>query len=267
MTRLEIIDEAERSFGFVPGFIEDAPDSVLIPLWGAVRDLFIRDTEIPLKYKALILLGTGAFLRDHYISHAAKEFALTTGASDMEIKEALAVAGDTALGSTWLNGYRFDLDKFEKEVHNILKNVEKQETVPVRGRLDTREDVLNDVNNVLGIVPDWLNEIPDMALKHIWRLLRGVEFEETLIPSKYKSLISLAVASTIPCRYCTLFDTEGARTVGATDNEIKEAILIAGVAHFLGTMLDGMHYDLESFTNDSRKMVAGLTREVRAEVL
>ena len=40
-------------------------------------------------------------------------------------------------------------------------------------------------------------------------------------------LIGLAVSSQIPCAYCIYADTADARIFGATDEEIKEAIMFA----------------------------------------
>ena len=51
----------------------------------------------------------------------------------------------------------------------------------------------------------------------------------TAIPGKYKSLIGLAVASQIPCKFCIIADTEFAKLEGATDRELTEAVAMAGL--------------------------------------
>jgi AhpD family alkylhydroperoxidase len=46
---------------------------------------------------------------------------------------------------------------------------------------------------------------------------------ESVIPTKYKQLIGLAVASHIQCHSCISFHTQEARAHGATDAELHEA--------------------------------------------
>ncbi|MEX8548624.1 MAG: carboxymuconolactone decarboxylase family protein [Mucilaginibacter sp.] len=49
---------------------------------------------------------------------------------------------------------------------------------------------------------------------------------ETIIPLKYKELISLGVALTTQCPYCLEKHTKQAKEHGATEEEIAETIMI-----------------------------------------
>jgi AhpD family alkylhydroperoxidase len=76
------------------------------------------------------------------------------------------------------------------------------------------------------------------------------------LPTKYKSLIGIAVASQIPCRYCLAADTEFARQLdGATDREINEAIAMAALTRHWSTWLNGARIDEAQWKRDIDKIV------------
>src|SRR3954464_2642991 len=64
----------------------------------------------------------------------------------------------------------------------------------------------------------------------------AVERSDGLIPSKYRELISLAVALTTQCAYCLDVHTAKAATAGATGEEVAEAALIAAAVRAGGTL-------------------------------
>lgn len=51
--------------------------------------------------------------------------------------------------------------------------------------------------------------------------------EDGQIPRKYRELIALAVAHTTQCPYCIEVHTRHAKQVGATREEVAEAVLLA----------------------------------------
>jgi AhpD family alkylhydroperoxidase len=67
---------------------------------------------IPLKYAQLAAISASAIIRCEYCSPAHTAMAKAAGASDEEIKTALAIAADVALNSTMLYGNQFDMDDF-----------------------------------------------------------------------------------------------------------------------------------------------------------
>ena len=111
----------------------------------------------------------------------------------------------------------------------------------------TRDAVEREITETLGLVPTFFEGIPDDVIEDEWRLFKHWELEETLIPSKYKELLMLAVHAETHCRYCTLFHTEMARMHGATDEEIQEAVHLAKHTVGWSTYLNGIREDEERF--------------------
>ncbi len=85
MNKTDVIQESERIFGATPGFVEQASEKWLVPTWGMVRDLLVRDSAIPRKYKALIALGTASFLHGRYTAYITREFTRALGLSNGEV--------------------------------------------------------------------------------------------------------------------------------------------------------------------------------------
>jgi AhpD family alkylhydroperoxidase len=110
-----------------------------------------------------------------------------------------------------------------------------------------RTEVEAEIEQTLGLVPDFFTTIPDEVLDHEWQLFRRMELGETLIPNKYKELLMLAVHAETHCRYCTLFHTEAAKLFGATDEEIQEAVHLAKHTVGWSTYLNGLRADEDRF--------------------
>lgn len=60
-----------------------------------------------------------------------------------------------------------------------------------------------------------------------WRAFSRQVFADGALPAKTKDLIAIAVAHVTQCPYCIRAHTRSARTKGATDKEIMEAIWVA----------------------------------------
>jgi AhpD family alkylhydroperoxidase len=116
--------------------------------------------------------------------------------------------------------------------------------------------IRDEIKQMFGQVPGWVNEMPESALGGFWSMMRDFQLGETAIPNKYKELIGLGVSGATRCRYCALFHTEAAKLFGATDQEIAEAAMMA--AHTMGasTFLNSMQVDYETFRQETLQMVA-----------
>ncbi len=110
-----------------------------------------------------------------------------------------------------------------------------------------RTEVETEIEQTLGLVPDFFTTIPEESLDHEWQLFRRLELGETLIPNKYKELLMLAVHAQTHCRYCTLFHTEAAKLFGATEEEIQEAVHLAKHTVGWSTYLNGLRADEDRF--------------------
>jgi AhpD family alkylhydroperoxidase len=118
-----------------------------------------------------------------------------------------------------------------------------------------KSDVAREVEGLFGSVPDWMGAFPESVVGDVWGMFKDVQLQKTAIPNKYKELIGLAVAATSKCRYCTLFHTEAAKANGATDAEIKEALLMGGATTFFSTWLNGIQYDFATFKKETLAML------------
>src|SRR5215470_17541098 len=73
-----------------------------------------------------------------------------------------------------------------------------------------------------------------------WATLDGiVGREDGKIPRKYRELIALAVAHTTQCVYCIEAHTKKAKKVGASKEEVAEAILLAAALRAGGAAAHG----------------------------
>lgn len=116
---------------------------------------------------------------------------------------------------------------------------------------DAPEATYKDIQATLGGVPGFVKQVPKAALPGLWQQLKELELsDKTALPPKTKALISLAVASQIPCTYCIWADTNSARQYGATDEEIGEAVAMAGLTRNWSTVFNGLQVDFDQFKKD-----------------
>jgi len=262
MKKEDILKEVEATYGSVPQFLKNVPEVALVPLWGLMRDAVMVDTVLPRRLKFLIGLGSAVALQDPYRTHLATEMAWAAGCSPEEVNEAIAKTGETVLFSTWINGVQYDYDKFKQEVRNGLDHIAAKGGVipPLNSAIDTRSEVIADIQNIFGQALGFFEQLPDPVLRHAWKLFRGVSLSETLIPGKHKELISLGVAAALSCRYCTYFHTEAAKLNGASDDEIKETAAFVAQARYFTTIVTGQRLDHDQFRKDVRPLVATMRK-------
>lgn len=124
----------------------------------------------------------------------------------------------------------------------------------------SRQDILNECEETLGVVPEWVENQPEEALNGFWTLFRDFYLGQTKIPNKYKELIGIGVSGATRCRYCALFHTEAAKLYGATEEEINEAAMMGAVTMLGSTYLNGSQADYEIFAGEVVDMVDYLQR-------
>jgi AhpD family alkylhydroperoxidase len=128
---------------------------------------------------------------------------------------------------------------------------------PARADDAAYQATLKDIEQTMGGVPSFIKEVPRIALPGAWSELKAVEFSNSsAIPLKYKALISIAVAAQIPCHYCVWLDTQAAKGAGATDDEVKEAVAIAGIDRHWSTIFNGMQVDFDQMKSEFGAMMA-----------
>jgi AhpD family alkylhydroperoxidase len=103
---------------------------------------------------------------------------------------------------------------------------------------------------MFGSVPVMFTKLPMHIRASAWEWFKATSNPEATIPPKYGELIGLAVASQIPCDFCVYAHTTMAKMLGATDEEIQEAVeKSAGVRHW-STVLNGNQVSFESFKSN-----------------
>src|SRR6058998_3796785 len=128
----------------------------------------------------------------------------------------------------------------------------------------SRSVVESDIRETLGLVPEFLTEIPDTMIETEWASFKEFELAETAIPNKYKELIGLAVSGATRCRYCAYFHTEAARLFGATEDEIIESALIAKNTMGWSTYLNTLQFDYDEFVHEFDQITAHVRESMAA---
>jgi AhpD family alkylhydroperoxidase len=119
-------------------------------------------------------------------------------------------------------------------------------------QLPTAEETYKEIEATIGTVPIHLKAYPKSAIAGAWAMTKGLDFgdEGNVLEPKVKSLINLAVAAQIPCRYCIWLETKMAKDRGATNEEVAEAVALAGYVRHWSTVLNGMQIDFETFKTE-----------------
>src|SRR4051812_34294338 len=72
-------------------------------------------------------------------------------------------------------------------------------------------DVEHEIEETLGLVPEFFKRVPDYLLPTEWASFKNLELsDQTAIPNKYKELIGLAVSGATRCKYCAYFHSPAA---------------------------------------------------------
>lgn len=122
---------------------------------------------------------------------------------------------------------------------------------PAFAQDEAYQAALHDIEQTMGFVPAFIRQVPPAFLPSAWENLKAIELSETTaIPVKYKLLISIAVAAQIPCNYCVWLDTQSARAAGATDEEIHEAVMEAGLTRYWSTFFHGSQIDFDELKRE-----------------
>ena len=131
--------------------------------------------------------------------------------------------------------------------------------------IEDRDGVDRDIEETLGLVPEFFRRVPDYLLPTEWASFKSLQLsDQTAIPNKYKELIGLAVSGATRCRYCCYFHTEAARLFGATDDEVTEAALIAKNTMGWSTYLNTLQFDYDAFTEEFDQVTAYVREQMAA---
>jgi AhpD family alkylhydroperoxidase len=120
-------------------------------------------------------------------------------------------------------------------------------TISVAQEAPSLDETYKDIEAIYGVTPEYMKVYPKQGIAATWALTKALEVEPGVLDPKMKSLINVAVAAQIPCRYCVWLDSKFARELGATDEEIAEAVAQAGLTRHWSAILNGMQIDFDAF--------------------
>lgn len=116
------------------------------------------------------------------------------------------------------------------------------------------DDVRQAARDAFGVALPDIENYPDSMVAGAWAWMSDVEDGKGAIDPKTMQLIGLAVASQIPCEYCTYYHRKAAASLGASDQEIAEAAAMAGYVRNWSAVLYGTGADVDAYHD----MVDGL---------
>lgn len=265
--------DIQATMGSVPNFFKAMPESVLPGAWEVMKNVELSDnTAIPRKYKELIGLAVAGQIPCNYCSYFHQEAARANGATDQEIKEAVALSASARLWSTVFAGAQVTDDSFRAEVDKMAANMQKNVAKGPREmqrmqdtKITDSASAMRDIEQVFGFVPAFIKHVPQEALPGLWRQVKMLDLSQnTAIPAKYKDLLNIAVDANIGCKNCLVLDSAMAKVDNVSQREIDEAVLVAGIVRQWSTVLNGLQVDPAQFRRDVDKTMAwGRSKMVR----
>lgn len=110
------------TFGSVPTFLKVFPSEGISGAWSEMKGVELNPhTALSNKEKELIGLAVAAQIPCHYCIYFHTEAAKANGATDEEVREAIAMAAATRHWSTVLNGSQIDMAQFKQEYAAMMK--------------------------------------------------------------------------------------------------------------------------------------------------
>ncbi|MCG5233802.1 carboxymuconolactone decarboxylase family protein [Xanthobacter oligotrophicus] len=117
----ETYRDIEQTLGLVPSFFKAFPDAGIAGAWAEFKAVQLNpQTQLSGKEKELIGLAVAAQVPCHYCVYFHTAAARLHGASEAEIREAVAMAAITRHWSTVLNGMQVDEEQFMKETDTAM---------------------------------------------------------------------------------------------------------------------------------------------------
>jgi len=250
------LQEIKSTFGMVPTFFKEFPESGLAGAWEEFKNVqFSPTAPLSPKTRELIGLAVASQIPCRYCTFFHKQALRFDGATDKEMNMAIAVSATNRKWSSYFNGAQLDMASFKTEADKIAASVQKNEGKAKKQILVTDlASAKEDMQNTLGFVPNFINAYPEAALPGAWSEVKNILMSSDVLPAKDKNLMSLAVSSQTPCSYCIYIDTAMAKAEGATPAEIQESIAMAGMVRHWSTVLNGLQQDEKAFQTEVNSM-------------
>jgi AhpD family alkylhydroperoxidase len=253
--------DIKKTLGLVPSFLKAFPEEAIAAAWDEYKGTELNPgSALPGKVKELIGLAVAAQIPCRYCIYFHTEAARLNGADSREVKEAVVMASITRKWSTILNGQQTDEAAFRAGMDKIFAYVKQpRSAAPIR--VTDASSAYRDIEQTLGAVPPMFKLYPPAGIAGAWREFKTVQLNpKSALPGKHKELIGLAVAAQVPCRFCVYFHTQAAKLNGASDQEIAEALAMAGLTRHWSTFLNGTLMSESTFRKEVDQIVAILRK-------
>lgn len=259
------LKDITETLGIVPDFFKAIPLDSLPAAWLTMKQIQLNpNSAIPPKYKELLGLAVASQIPCHYCTFFHTSAAKLNGATDGEIKEAVAIGALERQWSTIINGSGMSTEEVRSWADSAFDpnrpKVNEPAASPATGickPLDSVEAVNNDIQAMFGSVPAFVNHVPKQGLPAAWAELKCVLFNPSSeIPAKYKDMIMLSVSAQVPCPSCIYLDRKAAAADGATPEEIDEAVATASIVRHWSTVLNGSQTKEAAFQKQVTQVMA-----------
>ena len=111
-------------------------------------------------------------------------------------------------------------------------------------------DTVTEIEDRFGIMPGYLEALPEQDLVNEWPNLKRFMFGAGEINPKPRELVGLAVAAAIGCEFCRHFHKGAAQLHGATDEELAEISFVASYIPRYSALIETQAYDLKQFKRE-----------------
>lgn len=124
----------------------------------------------------------------------------------------------------------------------------------------SREETLREIQQTMGIVPEWLSHMSDEQLQHNWTGMMWM-MGDSKLSGRDKALVSFGAAAAIHCPYCTPFHTAQLQLSGMNEEQIQEAAASAGLVASFSAYLHATQYDVQRFKQELDQTVSYMQRQ------
>lgn len=125
--------DIEQTLGLVPSFFRLFPEPGIAGAWASFKAVQLSpETALNGKMKELIGLAVAAQIPCQYCVYFHTAAAKANGASEQEIREAVAMAAIVRHWSTVLQGMQVDLAGFRQETDTVLRLAAERAKAPAR---------------------------------------------------------------------------------------------------------------------------------------
>jgi len=131
--------------------------------------------------------------------------------------------------------------------------------------IERYEETVNDIEEAFGILPGYLDALPEQELVNEWPNMKRFMFGETEIAPKHREFIGLAMAAAIGCPYCEHFHKGAAQLHGATEAEMSELFFLASYTPRYSAIIHAQDYDLDVFKEETAQIVEHLKAGAAAD--